>query len=56
MAADIGETRDLSGANPGVVKELRKAWAGWSGEMQPAAWPPRYREVTVNGKRLNWEL
>ena len=56
LAADMGETRDLSGANPAVVKELREAWAGWSGEMKPAAWPPRYREVTVNGKRLNWEL
>ena len=56
LAADIGETKDLSGANPGVVKELREAWAGWSGQMKPAAWPPRYREITVNGKKLNWEL
>ncbi len=56
LAADIGETKDLSGANPEVVKELREAWAGWSGQMKPAAWPPRYREITVNGKKLNWEL
>jgi arylsulfatase A-like enzyme len=56
LAADIGETTNLAAKNPGVVKELRAAWSKWSAEMKPAAWPPRYLEVTVNGRTLNWEL
>jgi len=56
LSVDLGETRDLSREQPGVLRELREAWAGWSRQMSPPAWPPRYRKLTVNGKELNWEL
>jgi arylsulfatase A-like enzyme len=56
LSLDVGETRDLSGERPEVLRELREAWAGWSRQMSPPAWPPRYRKLTVNGKELNWEL
>lgn len=56
LSKDIGETQDLAGKFPDVVRDLRAAFGGWSASMKKAAWPPRYREITVNGTRLNWEL
>lgn len=56
LEADLGETKDLSAKHPEVVRELRTAWQGWSSQMEKPAWPPRFREVTVNGETLNWEL
>ena len=56
LAADLGEREDQSAKRPEVVRELRAAWKAWSDQMKPAAWPPRYRKVTVNGVELNWEL
>ncbi len=56
LSVDVGETRDLSGSRPEVLRELREAWAGWSRQMSAPAWPPRFRKLTVNGKELNWEL
>lgn len=56
LAADIGEKVDRSAEHPAIVKELRGLFAKWSGEMAPAAWPPRFRKITVNGVNLNWEL
>ncbi len=56
LQADIGEKKDVSAANPDVVRELKSAWTAWSNTMAKPGWPPRYREVTVNGDRLNWEL
>lgn len=56
LESDIGEKRDLSAAHPEVVKDLRASWKQWSGQMAKPAWPPRFRDVTVNGVKLNWEL
>ncbi|MFN0107113.1 MAG: sulfatase-like hydrolase/transferase [Bryobacteraceae bacterium] len=56
LETDIGETRDLTAKHPDVVKDLRTAWKTWSGQMAKPAWPPRFRQVTVNGVNLNWEL
>jgi arylsulfatase A-like enzyme len=56
LSKDIGETQDLAAKFPDVVRDLRAAHGGWSATMKKAAWPPRYREITVNGTRLNWEL
>jgi len=56
LESDIGEKRDLSAAHPEVVKDLRASWKQWSGQMANPAWPPRFRDVTVNGVKLNWEL
>jgi arylsulfatase A-like enzyme len=56
LNADVGEKEDLSRERPEVLRELRDAWAAWSRQMKPPAWPPRYRKLTVNGKELNWEL
>lgn len=56
LSQDLGETNDLSAQRPEIVRELRAAWQGWSNDMKPAAWPPRYRKLTVNGVELNWEL
>jgi len=56
LSADVGEKADLSAKHPDVVSELRGMWKAWSDRMAKPAWPPRFREVTVNGETLNWEL
>lgn len=56
LAKDLGEKHDVSRQHPEVVRELRAAFAQWSGQMAKPAWPARYREVTVNGVTVNWEL
>lgn len=56
LSKDLGEKHDLSSRHPGEVRRLREAWKTWSAQMKPAAWPPRYREVRVNGETINWEL
>ncbi len=56
LDADIGERNDVSAKHPEVAKDLRAAWKQWSDQMAKPAWPPRYRELTVNGVTLNWEL
>jgi len=56
LSADIGEKNDLSAKHPEVVTELRRSWKAWSDQMMAPRWPPRYRELTVNGEKLNWEL
>ena len=56
LDADIGERTDLSAKHPEVVKDLRAAWQKWSDQMAKPAWPPRFRELTVNGTNINWQL
>jgi arylsulfatase len=56
LEADLGEKTDVSARHPGVVRDLREQWRTWSAGMKPAAWPPRYRELTVNGVSIDWEL
>ncbi len=56
LEADLGEKSDVSARHPDVVRGLREEWRAWSAKMKPAAWPPRYRELTVNGVSINWEL
>ena len=56
LEADLGERNDLSAKHPEIVKDLRAAWKKWSDEMAKPAWPPRSRDITVNGLKLNWEL
>ncbi|HTM48100.1 MAG TPA: sulfatase-like hydrolase/transferase [Bryobacteraceae bacterium] len=56
LSNDVGEKNDLSGKHPEVVKDLRAAFDAWSAKMVKPAWPPRYRELTVNGITNNWEL
>jgi arylsulfatase A-like enzyme len=56
LSTDLGEKTDLSARHPEQVRRLRQAWSAWSAKMKPAAWPPRYRELTVNGESINWEL
>ncbi len=56
LSKDLGERDDVAARRPEVVRELRAAWQKWSSEMKPAAWPPRYRKLSVNGVELNWEL
>jgi arylsulfatase A-like enzyme len=56
LSKDLGEKHDVSTRNIEQVRRLREAWKAWSAQMKPAAWPPRYREVTVNGDTINWEL
>ena len=46
LAADIGETKDLTAAKPDVAKELQAAWARWDSELVkptgvPASAAPR---------------
>ncbi len=56
LSTDAGEKKDVSAAHPEIVHQLRAAWAGWNVRLRDPAWPPRYRELTVNGTTLNWEL
>ncbi|MBL8211128.1 MAG: sulfatase-like hydrolase/transferase [Bryobacterales bacterium] len=56
LSKDLGEHDDVSSKNPDVLKELRGLWQQWSNQMMAPRWPPRYRELTVNGEKLNWEL
>ncbi|MBY0506942.1 MAG: sulfatase-like hydrolase/transferase [Bryobacteraceae bacterium] len=56
LEADVGERRDLSAQHPEVVQDLRASWQAWSAEMAKPAWPPRFRELIVNGVKANWEL
>ena len=38
LAADIGESKDLAGAQPAKVKELQALWDKWSAEQaEPSA-------------------
>ena len=56
LETDLGERNDLSAKHPEVVKDLRASWNAWSAQMAKPAWPPRSRDITVNGLKLNWEL
>jgi len=56
LDADIGEKRDLSAQHPTVVRDLRAQTKQWSDAMSKPAWPARYRELSVNGEKLTWEL
>lgn len=56
LSADIGEKKDLSASKPEVVKELRQMWESWSNKMAKPRWPARYRELTINGETVTWEL
>lgn len=56
LSSDVGESKDVAAKHPAVVRELKAAWQAWSGKMAPAAWPPRYRELTISGDTLNWEI
>ena len=56
LEKDIGEKNDLSASHPAEVRKLRDGWKAWSDTMATPAWPARYRELTVNGETLTWEL
>lgn len=56
LSTDLGEKTDVSTEHPDVVRQLQTAWRAWSAQMAKPAWPARYRDVTVNGETLNWEL
>ena len=56
LEKDLGEKNELSAQRPNIVRQLRVMWQNWSSTMKAAAWPPRYRKVSVNGVEINWEL
>lgn len=56
IAADPGETHDLSAQQPTVRQELRQAWSRWNSTMSPPRWPGRERKITINGEQLAWDL
>jgi arylsulfatase A-like enzyme len=39
LAEDIGESKDLAGAQPAKVKELQALWDKWSAEQAPPSTP-----------------
>lgn len=47
---DLGETRNLAGANPSKLKELDQAWAAWSSQMSEPKWS-RAAEGKKGGKK-----
>ena len=40
LAEDVGESKDLSAANPEKAEELRAAWEAWSKEQAAPLWGP----------------
>lgn len=56
LSEDVGERNDLASKHSTVVRKLRQSWKDWSAAMSPPRWPPRYREIEVNGRHLTWEL
>jgi len=40
LARDIGETEDLSGANPQKVAELENLWKDWASQLKEPLWRP----------------
>ena len=56
LETDLGEQTDQSAQHPEIVADLRARWKKWSDEMAKPAWPPRFRDVTVSGLNLNWEI
>jgi len=41
LAADIGESKDLSAEKPAVFKELSDKWAAWDKELVEPRWGPQ---------------
>lgn len=56
LAADPGETKDLSGKAPQVLKELRQAWSEWNAKMIPPIFKPRKHKCIINGEELTWDI
>jgi arylsulfatase A-like enzyme len=38
LKADVAETRDLSAAQPEIVRRLHERWKAWNSELLPPAW------------------
>ncbi len=48
LEADVGESRELSAANPAVVNRLRDAYAQWNEQLIEPLWPnPPAEDVTA---------
>lgn len=46
LSADIGETNDLAGTQPGKAKELTALWDAWNKTLSEPAWPQRFYAPT----------
>jgi arylsulfatase A-like enzyme len=54
LAADIGESDDLSGAKPDVVKELKSRYDEWNKTLAEPRWPaPRAGKGAKKAKQAN---
>jgi arylsulfatase A-like enzyme len=52
LGDDIGETRDLAGAEPGRVRELKEQWDRWNAQLQEPRWfPGRVGDVEAPVRR-----
>jgi len=51
LASDIGESRDLSGDRPEVVKELRRAFDKWNSQMVEPVWTRQQRTRKTTKKK-----
>ncbi len=51
LDSDIGETENLAGQKPEVVRKLDDALKEWQSQMKPPAWPskPNRRKVDIDG-------
>lgn len=57
LESDLGEKRDLAGANPKMVKELQEAYTQWDATMVSPRWEPRGSVVVpVNGNEIRWSV
>jgi arylsulfatase A-like enzyme len=56
VVSDPSEKEDMASRHAELVNELRASWRNWSDRMAKPAWPPRFRDVTVHGQTLTWEL
>ncbi|HZL88690.1 MAG TPA: sulfatase, partial [Pirellulaceae bacterium] len=50
LAADIGESKDLSADKPEVVKDLSARYAAWNGTLEKPRWIASPRLAGVKGK------
>jgi len=51
LASDIGESRDLSGDRPEILKELRRAFDKWNSQMVEPVWTRQQRTRRTTKKK-----
>ena len=56
VGQDPGESRDLSGENPGILREMREALDRWARDKGPSREGSRKVRTRFNGDRIEWHI